>query len=67
MFGNSVSFLIFFAVTGLTGWVILLMLPWQWIAVYMFMVVTLNAMIAVTSRQRVSENLLYLIPGIAAF
>lgn len=67
MFGNSVFFLLLYAVAGLTGWVILLMMPWQWIAAYIFMVVTLNAMIAVTSRQRISENLRYLLPGIAAF
>ena len=67
MFGNSVSFLLLFAITGLGGWVVLLMLPWQWMAGYLFMVVTLNAMIAVTSRQKISENLMYLLPGIAAF
>ncbi len=67
MFGNSVSFLLLFAITGLGGWVVLLMLPWQWITGYIFMVVALNAMIAVTSRQRISENLMYLLPGIAAF
>lgn len=67
MFGNSVFFLLLFAVTGLGGWLILLMLPWQWIASYLFMVVAINAMIAVTSRQRVTENLLHLLPGIAAF
>lgn len=67
MFGNSLAFLLLYAVTGLFGWVILLFLPIQWIAAYLFMVVALNSMIAVTSRQKISENLLYLLPGIVAF
>ncbi|NLE34715.1 MAG: glycosyltransferase [Bacteroidales bacterium] len=67
MFGNSLAFLLLFAVTGLLGLVLLLFLPWQFAALYLLMVVGLNAMIAVTSRQRISENLLWLIPGIAAF
>jgi len=67
MFGNSLTFLLLFAVTGLVGWVILLGLPWQFAVTYFIMVISLNAMIALTSRQRVSENLQWLIPGIAAF
>lgn len=67
MFGNSIAFLLLYALTGLAGWIILVFLPWQFIAAYLFMVVALNAMIAVTSRQKVCENLQWLLPGIAAF
>lgn len=67
MFSNSIAFFLLYAVTGLVGWIILLFLPWQFATAYFFMVIVLNAMIAVTSRQRVSENLLWLLPGIAAF
>ena len=67
MFGNSMAFFLLYAVTGLAGWVLLLFLPFQYLTAYLLMVVLLNAMIAVTSRQKVSENLLWLLPGTAAF
>ena len=67
MFGNSMAFLLLYAVTGLAGWIILLFLPLHFMAAYLLMVVLLNAMVAVTSRQRISENLIWLLPGIAAF
>jgi chlorobactene glucosyltransferase len=67
MFGNSLAFLLMFAVTGLAGWIILLFLPWQFAFTYFALVIALNVMIALTSRQRVRENLLWLLPGIAAF
>ena len=67
MFGNSLAFLLLYALTGLVGWILLLFLPWQFAAAYFAMVIGLNAMIALTSRQRVSENLQWLLPGIAAF
>ena len=67
MFGNSVAFLLLFAITGLAGWIVLLLVSWQFMAIYLAMVIAINAMIAVTSRHRVSENLIYLLPGIAAF
>jgi chlorobactene glucosyltransferase len=67
MFGNSVLFFLLFSLTGLAGWILFLYLPWYFLATYIFMIVGLNAMIAVTSRQRVWENLKCLLPGIAAF
>lgn len=67
MFGNSILFLLLFSLTGLAGWIIFLFLPWYFMLSYFIMILALNAMIAVTSRQRVSENLKYLLPGIAAF
>jgi glycosyltransferase involved in cell wall biosynthesis len=67
MFGNSVLFFLLFSLTGLAGWMLFLCLPWYFMATYIFMIVGLNIMIAVTSRQRVWENLKYLLPGIAAF
>ena len=67
MFGNSILFLLLFSVTGLAGWIVFLFLPWYFMVSYIFMVVAMNAMIAVTSRQRISENLKYLLPGIVAF
>lgn len=67
MFGNSMTFFLLYAITGLAGWIILLFLPWQFAALYFMMVVLLNAMIAATSRQKIRENLLWLLPGIAAF
>jgi len=67
MFGNSMAFFLLYVVTGLAGWIIMLFLPFQFLAAYLLMVVLLNAMIAVTSRQKVSENLVWLLPGIVAF
>lgn len=67
MFGNSVLFFLLFSLTGLAGWILFLFMPWYFMASYIIMIVALNAMIAVTSRQRVSENLKYLLPGIVAF
>lgn len=67
MFGNSLAFMLLYSVTGLAGWFILMFLPWQFAAAYLFMVIALNAMIALTSRQRVRENLQWLLPGIVAF
>ncbi len=67
MFGNSVLFFLLFSLTGLAGWILFLFLPWYYMISYLIMTAGLNAMIAVTSRQRVSENLKYLLPGIAAF
>ncbi|MFN2314340.1 MAG: hypothetical protein ABR531_07775, partial [Bacteroidales bacterium] len=48
-------------------WFVLLFLPWHFVWSYIFMVISLNAMIAVTSGQKVTENLQWLLPGIAAF
>ena len=67
MFGNSLTFLLLFAVTGLAGLILIFFLPWQFTALYLMLVVGLNAMIASTSRQRISENLVWLLPGIASF
>ncbi len=67
MFGNSLAFLLLYALAGLAGWIVLLFVSWQYLAIYLAMVIALNAMIAMTSRQRVSENLMYLLPGIVAF
>jgi glycosyltransferase involved in cell wall biosynthesis len=67
MFGNSLAFLLLYAVTGLAGWIVMLFLPWQFAAAYVLMVISLNAMIARTSRQRLIENLTWLLPGITAF
>ncbi len=67
MFGNSWIFFLLYSLTGLAGWIILLSLPWYFIMSYVFMVISLNAMIAVTSGQKVTENLRQLLPGIAAF
>ena len=67
MFGNSLAFLLLFAVTGLAGWIILLFLPWQFAFTYFAMVISLNSMIALTSRQRLKDSLIWLLPGIAAF
>lgn len=67
MFGNSLAFMLLYAITGLVGWIVLLLVSWQYLAIYLFMVIGINAMIAVTSRQRISENLMYLLPGITAF
>lgn len=67
MFGNSLLFFLLFSLTGLAGWIVLLFLPWYFPVLYLLMVVSLNAMIAITSGQRVEENLRYLLPGIGAF
>jgi chlorobactene glucosyltransferase len=67
MFGNSWIFFLLYSLTGLAGWIVLLSLPWYFITSYVFMVISLNAMIAVTSGQKVTENLRQLLPGIAAF
>jgi glycosyltransferase involved in cell wall biosynthesis len=67
MFGNSILFFLLFSLTGLFGWIILLFLPWYFITSYIFMVISLNAMIAIASHQRVADNLVWLLPGIAAF
>jgi chlorobactene glucosyltransferase len=67
MFGNSVLFFLLFSMTGLAGWILFLFLPWYFMVSYLIMIVGLNAMIAVTSRQRVSENLKYFLPGSVAF
>ncbi|MCK7535940.1 MAG: glycosyltransferase [Marinilabiliales bacterium] len=67
MFSNSTFFFLLFSLTGLAGWIVLVFLPWYFLVSYLFMVVSLNAMIAVTSRQKVFENLRWLLPGIAAF
>lgn len=67
MFGNSMFFFLLFSLAGLFGWIILLFLPWYFMAIYVFMVISLNIMVAVTSHQRVSESLKWLLPGIAAF
>jgi hypothetical protein len=61
------AFFLLYLVSGLAGWIILLFLPLQFLAAYILMVVLLNVMIASTSRQRISENLVWLLPGIAAF
>lgn len=67
MFGNSWIFFLLFSLTGLGGWIILLLLQWYFLLTYILMVISLNAMIAVTSGQKVAENLRWLMPGIAAF
>ena len=67
MFSNSTLFFLLFSLTGLAGWIVLVFLPWYFLVSYLFMVVSLNAMIAVASRQRVFENLRWLLPGIAAY
>lgn len=67
MFSNSILFFLLFSVTGLLGWIVLLFLPWYFLASYLFMVLSLNIMIAVTSRQKAIISLQYLMPGIAAF
>ncbi len=67
MFGNSVMFFLLFSLTGLAGWVVLLFLPWYFLVSYLFMVVSLNTMIAITSGQRVTESLRWLLPGIGTF
>jgi chlorobactene glucosyltransferase len=67
MFSNSIIFFLLFSLTGLFGWIVLLFLPWYFLASYLFMVLSLNAMIAVTSRQRLITSIQYIIPGIAAF
>jgi len=67
MFSNSTFFFLLFSLTGLAGWIVLVFLPWYFLVSYLIMVVSLNAMIAVTSRQNVFENLRWLLPGIAAF
>ncbi|MGE5349879.1 MAG: glycosyltransferase [Actinomycetota bacterium] len=67
MFGNSLAFLLLYALSGLAGWIIVLLISWQYLAIYLLMVLGINSMIAMTSRQRVSENLICLLPGIAAF
>lgn len=59
--GNSTTFFLLYAITGLARWIILLFLPWQFAALYFMMVVLLNAMIAATSRQKIRENLLWLL------
>jgi chlorobactene glucosyltransferase len=67
MFSNSTLFFLLFAITGLAGWMVLIFLPWYFLASYLFMVVSLNAMIAVTSGQKVLNSIRWLLPGIAAF
>lgn len=67
MFGNSRIFFLLFSLTGLAGWIVLLFLPWYFLLSYIIMVISLNAMIAVTSRQKMTDNLRWLLPGIAAF
>jgi chlorobactene glucosyltransferase len=67
MFSNSALFFLLFSLTGLAGWIFLLFLPWYFMVLYLLMVVSLNMMIAVTSGQRLSNSLRYLVPGIAAF
>lgn len=67
MFGNSTTFFLLFSLTGLAGWIVLLFLPWYFLASYIFMVVSLNVMIAFTSGQRVANSFRWLLPGIAAF
>ncbi len=67
MFSNSILFFLLFSLTGLAGWVVLLFLPWYFLVSYLLMVVSLNAMIAITSGQRVTESLRWLLPGIWAF
>ncbi len=67
MFGNSTLFFLLFSLTGLFGWIVLLFLPWYFWVSNIVMVVSLNAMIALTSGQRVTSSLMRLIPGIAAF
>jgi chlorobactene glucosyltransferase len=67
MFSNSIIFFLLFSLTGFFGWIVLLFLPWYFLASYIFMVLSLNAMIAITSRQKATTSMQYLIPGIAAF
>ena len=67
MFGNNLAFLLLYAVTGLAGLIVMLFLPWQFAAAYVLMVISLNSLIAATSRQRLKDNLTWLLPGIAAF
>lgn len=67
MFSNSTLFFLLFSLTGLTGWIVLIFLPWYFLASYLFMVVSLNAMIAVTSGQKATISIRWLLPGIAAF
>jgi hypothetical protein len=67
MFSNSIIFFLLFSLTGFFGWIVLLFLPWYFLASYIFMVLSLNAMIAITSRQKATTSNQYLIPGIAAF
>jgi glycosyltransferase involved in cell wall biosynthesis len=67
MFGNSLLFFLLFSLTGLFGWILLLFLPWYFMASYLFMIISLNVMVAIVSHQSVSENLKWLLPGIAAF
>jgi len=67
MFSNSIIFFLLFSVTGLVGWIVLLFLPLYFLASYLFMVLSLNAMIAVTSHQKLATAIKYLLPGIAAY
>jgi glycosyltransferase involved in cell wall biosynthesis len=67
MFGNSMLFFMLFSLAGLLGWLLLLLLPWYFIVSYLFMIISLNIMIAKTSHQPVGESLRWLLPGIAAF
>jgi len=67
MFSNSILFFLLFSLTGLFGWIIFLFLPWYFMSSYLFMVISLNAMIAATSRQSIATSLRYLLPGIGAF
>ena len=67
MFGNSVLFFLLYSLTGLAGWIILAFMPWYFPASYLLMIVSLNAMIAVTSGQKVSHSIRWLLSGIAAF
>ena len=67
MFSNSILFFLLFSLTGLFGWIIFLFLPWYFILSYLFMVISLNTMSAVTSRQKIATSLRYLLPGIGAF
>lgn len=67
MFGNSTFFFMLFSLTGLFGWLLLLMLPWYFLVSYLSMIISLNMMISKTSHQPVGESLKWLLPGIAAF
>ncbi|MFZ2286019.1 MAG: glycosyltransferase family 2 protein [Bacteroidales bacterium] len=67
MFSNSTFFFLLYSLTGLAGWIVLLLLPWYYLVTYLLMVLSLNAMIAVTSGQRVKSSLRRLLPGIVAF
>lgn len=68
MFGDSIPFIVFFAMVSLAGWLVVLTgLGWWGLVAYILMVGTINVSVAATGGQRIADSVLLFPERMAAF